>query len=714
MREIASRSQAENILRSEQYVSLPKIMVMNSVYSSLPSAQAAQFCEKNLVGKPHIGLQPRVVVVVGSGASAEACGLPTGRPTADFLRKEMNRRASPEMLTRDIRRLSMQYNLQEEDFETILLALSQHDRAFVLEKLNDIFGRRFHPWLGYEILAHLMKHRYLDAIINFNFDEILDQSIEDELSPHDYHKVILSGDCPNNVIDKWFDKDRGKFDLPIYLKPHGSATEPSSLRFTRDSYTVLPDSFLAIIERLLGSDRPVHVLVLGHAMQSVEFNHIIRRALKKRPRRRKLSFYFFERVSDGTTIVNRGISEFRTHMGNSNVVISNENILYSVVMEIIWKSIFRFFRSKHNARDIARHQLISRLFRHRWIEDWKRHGDENRLERERHRLRYFRDRTLVEIALSIAKAKGFASMSDLTDSRAAIYFDLYKRALSRTNLRDDRPIRSLEHACSMLGLTTYSFDNSGIVFERRLDHADTKIDGLSLTLDDFNLEAAGMIDKLYKELSIPACALAELREEFLAVLSDMHRGEEIEIYSKDSSAHALTFEQPEPLDTFLALRSKTEAFVSSREWDTLLCTTKSGGWLKDERFVAGIDAGPHRKIVMVVSDEIYKRSLTEMYGANNLEITLLPWWLNNRNVTLFIKRGKPMFGIYFERSMRISKVSPIAVAEPKDLEFLRKSFVAYWIKAQRFKADTFDKFISRETIDLGWADIVGLFGSRES
>ena len=51
----------------------------------------------------------------------------------------------------------------------------------MLSVLCDKCDVRYYPGLAYEILAHLMKHGFIDAIINFNFDEVLDQAIEDEL-----------------------------------------------------------------------------------------------------------------------------------------------------------------------------------------------------------------------------------------------------------------------------------------------------------------------------------------------------------------------------------------------------------------------------------------------------------------------------------------------------------------------------------------------------
>jgi hypothetical protein len=142
---------------------------------------------------------PQIIVVVGAGASNAAAALPTGKETAQFLRDEMTKGFGPageRLIADEIDRLALQFNLDEGDFETILFALSKFNKPTLLQRLGSVFGRRYHPWLGYEILAHCLKHRFIDAIINFNFDEILDQSIMDEVGEGGFHKISWMAIAP--------------------------------------------------------------------------------------------------------------------------------------------------------------------------------------------------------------------------------------------------------------------------------------------------------------------------------------------------------------------------------------------------------------------------------------------------------------------------------------------------------------------------------------
>jgi len=239
-------------------------MAYNSIYHSVDPDWFQKVSEFAMREPVSSAIPPNIIVVVGAGASNAACGLPTGNEAAQRLRDEISGSAlfgGATLVNDEIDKLTLQFNLDEPDFETILLALSRFNTPYLLQRLRSIFGRRHHPWFGYEMLAHCLKHRFIDAIINFHFDELLDQAITDELDDGAYNKIILDGDCPATP-DEWFNNAKGKFRLPLYIKPHGSASEPSSLRFTRDSYTALPNGFNVILRTLFAADRPVQILVL--------------------------------------------------------------------------------------------------------------------------------------------------------------------------------------------------------------------------------------------------------------------------------------------------------------------------------------------------------------------------------------------------------------------------------------------------------------------
>jgi hypothetical protein len=110
-------------------------------------------------------IERRVIAIVGAGASKIA-GLPLANEALQKLKDDAS--MPNKALEAELERLTQIYKLDRNAFETYLRALSTS--VFEAQKLRDnlqnLYDHRFMPVLGYEILAHMLKHRFLDAIIN--------------------------------------------------------------------------------------------------------------------------------------------------------------------------------------------------------------------------------------------------------------------------------------------------------------------------------------------------------------------------------------------------------------------------------------------------------------------------------------------------------------------------------------------------------------------
>jgi hypothetical protein len=167
----------------------------------------------------------RTIVVVGAGASKAACGLPLGRELASGIEAAVIDAGTPRRLIEaELDRLELVNRLGRFEFETRLLALSRFDPETVLSMLHEKCDVRHYPSLTYEILAHLMKHGFIDAVINFNFDEVLDQSIDDELGVDQYVRIVRDGEWLLHLQSRTPD-DPWRFDKPLYIKPHGTVSD---------------------------------------------------------------------------------------------------------------------------------------------------------------------------------------------------------------------------------------------------------------------------------------------------------------------------------------------------------------------------------------------------------------------------------------------------------------------------------------------------------
>lgn len=209
----------------------------------------------------------RCIAIVGAGASA-----PLHR-RGDELASDLERlEGDKDAFEDELSRLHRVYGLNPNEFETRLAALSRTPEAAqrVREEIAGQYAYRHPTILGYELLAHLLKHRFLDAVVSFNFDELLDQSLDDELGVGGYRRLVSDRDC-NDVVH---DPDAPDY-LPLYVKLHGTAAEPDSLRLTRDAYYRLPQKLMGEVRGLLESQMTV-IANVGSAMTGFDLHRLLR------------------------------------------------------------------------------------------------------------------------------------------------------------------------------------------------------------------------------------------------------------------------------------------------------------------------------------------------------------------------------------------------------------------------------------------------------
>ena len=107
-------------------------------------------------------------------------------------------------------------------FETRLSVLSHFvPVSEIRTKISELFNQRTYPSVFYEILAHIFKNRFVDAVINFNFDESFDQAVLEEISTGELKKIVSDGDCVPYVDLV----EEHNLKLPLYIKPHGTFSE---------------------------------------------------------------------------------------------------------------------------------------------------------------------------------------------------------------------------------------------------------------------------------------------------------------------------------------------------------------------------------------------------------------------------------------------------------------------------------------------------------
>lgn len=609
----------------------------------------------------------RTVAVVGAGASIPMVSV------AEELAKEVERDLDKDQNEREVEldRLENVYGLKREDFETRLSAVCRtpETERRVKEKISEQY-RHHHPsLLTYELLAHLLHHRYLDTIISFNFDELLDQSIEDELGVNEYTKVVTEGD-----VDPHGDKPN-----PLYIKMHGTAAEPESLRFTRERYYWMPSAIVKLIEEQFNVDHLV-LINIGCTMASFDFQHLLRMP-------KELEIYHLDPKPLKDDVLGAIEQQRRKARERKETIRSEDcdkpeladfsakdeasidpNFLEDLFGEVLGK-----LESLCNAeesgparwRSTLRHRAVVKLLR-----DFNISNADDYIS-------YLRRRTILEIAFAAAKGRGVVSIAAMVNDRCGRYFDLYR-------------CRAGDHAedwlklCEAGGLQeSEEFPDTYEVLESLRDPHAT---GDSSTPNIHRLKMA-LPSKLAahtaRNIDVAGRDRAELIELLTETIQYLQRDTDIEIHSSDDRVCSKLFTQPLPLTTLTALQGWTaEILEAETDYDELWLVAETGSWLGDPRLTQMLQENCQKIRLIRAFDDA-----PQLPPNIDVDLRRLPWGRHNRHMTIACNQGKPRNAIYFVRRLRSATVTPVCLEHQKDLRRVAKAFEQLWEEAGAYEGE---------------------------
>jgi hypothetical protein len=572
-----------------------------------------------------------------------------------------------------LKRMQRVYGLDPEDFETQLVAISQSPQAAL--RVREAIATRYqvrHPTLlSYELLAHLLKHRYIDAIVSFNFDELLDQSLEDELGADEYRTIVSERDC----VDVESDADAHHY-VPLYIKLHGTASEPESLRFTRESYYAIPQRLITVLEGLLR----VHDCVLanvGFGMASFDFQSLL-----KLPEH--LEIYNLSKKELTETAVTQ-ISSERKVADKAEAEIAPEGDTDRSCDDLLRELATRMDREprktalgKVHFRSVDRHDAIAQLLGHRSAVGKRLSEDCPPELARKNYAAYLRNRTLLELAFAAVKARGLLSINPLAVDRGGRYYDRYKAFV---------PGRSGElwrELCGIVGLVeTRGFPDILIAVDELLksgnrpgDHDETA----RLQLREFDTDA--LADRLLLHIANPPNDNKGSDKKALrTALANLSAGTEIELQSRGDRVCPKTFVDPLTLKTRTALQAYTRFMLTELESGaTVEVISETGEWL-----VLGDTPDLLRdvRIKLIVAFATQRTELRREY-KRRLELHPLPDpWRHNRHMTLVTDKAGRQRAIYFARRQRTPYVTAVYLKNGTDVERLRTGFNVIWDEAKR-------------------------------
>jgi hypothetical protein len=617
----------------------------------------------------------RTVAVVGAGASIPM------ETIAEVLATELEKELDSDSRDREVEldRLENVYGLERDNFETRLTAICRTPEAErkVRERISERYRHRHPSMLNYELLAHLLHHRFLDAIISFNFDELLDQAIEDELGPNEYKRVVTERDCDFDL----------PASVPLYIKMHGTASEPDSLRFTRERYYWIPKSIIELVEQQFDVERLVLVNV-GFTMASFDFQYLLRKP-------RQLQIYNFDPnpLADGVTEeIEQQRAKEREHQKVPRPTAydeadirdlsrkggtDDEDFLPDLLSDAVGV-LEELCTDSDEAgptrwRSIQRHVAVVEVLK------GSQTGNSNQYAV------YLQRRTILEIAFAAARGRGVLSIGSMVNDRCGRYYERYKRTAGK---RAD----SWQKLCMAGGLKES---------ERWPDTYEVlpplRKKPLMLPEEEENIHllkpasAKRLAAHVLKSMNVPQERRKELRTLLTKTIEFLQNETEIEVHSLDDRVCSKTFAEPVILQTFTALRGWTRQLLQTvQDYNELWAVSETGDWIGNDEMWQELKK--HCRPPSGKGKQSKPIRLLAAFDANlgkakrRTELLQLPWGRHNRHMTILCKDGQPRAAIYFVRRLRAPTVTPVYLTNQRDLRRVVEAFEKLWEEAEEYAA----------------------------
>lgn len=603
-----------------------------------------------------------------------------------------------------------------EDFESQLTILSKFYAPWqIREALGVLYGHRYHPHVVFETIAHLLKHRFIDVVVNYNFDELLDQAVQEELRGGDWRFVLSDGDCEqfNRLIVS------GQLKVPVYVKPHGTISHKSSLRFTKDAYTGMPTGLMEFTRKLLygvtsenGEERPdaaVNLITIGFAFGSVELVEMLKE-------HERLSVFHFDTpglekrqaFQQQVGKLHANTQHYFIDIGPGAARSGRRKMpdrwatLQAAVQELFNK-VSGCFDNDYAPRHLARHELVHQiLFSPNGspgappaTAGERPAGAGHRVPAEQDR-DYFLARLLVELTLALAKGRGRLDLSGLVGDRVGLYFRLW---------RDCGGTESLRGLCERLGLTqAHGF--AGNVYTVS-DVAAGKAKRSPTSAAPVLPPAPPLAETLWNRLRAALCKIDDTHfrahvdglsgQSIVAKLGLLVEGQAHELAPRFEAESMLLLNAPDPervIPTPLGLTTRMESLLRANGWHLALTITERGSILHKFATIAG----KGRRVSLIVAQPVEPGPLEE-HLKRFADVRIgrpyyLPYWSHNYHMFMVLRREveegvfTPLGAVYYRKRGLEQRVSPVYIGPEKggdkDLELLEMTYFGNVAKAMRY------------------------------
>ncbi|MDP9078819.1 MAG: SIR2 family protein [Bacteroidota bacterium] len=655
----------------------------------------------------------RNVLIIGAGCSADVNrNIVTAPRVPDMITDKLDGGLRQRFMD-ELDRIVKTDKLNPKDPLTKFKALrGVKDEQYLRRELKALLSYRYQTSLFYELVAHMFKHGMIDIIINYNFDEILDNIIEEEMGQTRYAKILMNGQCPDDFRELHIE---GKLTTPIYIKPHGTISHINSLKFTNDHFFAVKDERSRMQKLLLSlfkenyidnntvTQLPVNIIAAGYAFNDLDLKDTIieAQAFNNRhfPGSGKFSIYIFDIAERLLYLRNSDyLSEIAASVGTpvNYVQLSRASGLLGDLFKDIWAITMENFqpalRNKY-IKDIARHELMAALFHRpddpepvRYMPDEDSETVTNYERNNSNFKAYLEKKIFIEIAIVIGKSEGIIHISQFKESRVRKYCNLYFEKFGNGFFHNLKQFLKF-----FKGIDTYEETLHDTFILTRDYKTGNTINYAAIWRDVCKpLGIARPQSQIYEELFVKIC-----NGKLCIINSDL--GEYNVSEFNGLRRQNLLYSDIRWLFKFMMLFHRVE-------WNTLLCISENGEVLMDDFYIEQLRlSGKKIEVKMILSD--YRKCRTHRLSNFiqqkklpeniDVEIRKLPWELHNKHMYIFMNitpdgKRQDVAGIFYVRRLLSSKVNPVFIeGGDNNIEMLFDSFVNYWTRSLPF--DSFEE-----------------------
>jgi len=326
------------------------------------------------------------------------------------------------------------------------LLLDFFDKQDVIDEIKNILDFQHLYCQFYDIAAQLFKHRFIDVIVNFNFDELLDNAIEEEIGTSGmYHKIVQDSDC--KPIKDYVESKRLK--IPIYIKPHGTISSKTSLLFTKEHYIDMSEEMRNLLHGIfmgkVGEDNSnqnnINVIIAGFAMASIDLNNIL--FSLQQDNHKNIKYYFLNLNPESE--IDEFEESYKKWKKDNNVKsvkhlecrpintgydkdrnLDNPNLSehFSRILNLVQEK----FKKPFIPIALNEHSILSILFPKSKLELI---GEQLLKEKDDEYLTYLKYRFIFHLLIELVKWKGKLAINVIVKERAGKYYNHYKSLLKQ-------------------------------------------------------------------------------------------------------------------------------------------------------------------------------------------------------------------------------------------------------------------------------------------